>query len=66
MPTERRRAAKATAVRIDVRRAENLLKTGALQSAIFNSADFSSIATDSKGVIQIFNIGAERNGIPEA
>jgi PAS domain S-box-containing protein len=32
----------------------------ALQSAIFNSANFSSIATDAKGVIQIFNVGAER------
>ena len=39
---------------------EALLKAGALQSAIFNSANFSSIATDAKGVIQIFNIGAER------
>jgi len=37
-----------------------LLKTGALQNAIFNSANFSSIATDEKGVIQIFNVGAER------
>ncbi len=37
-----------------------LLKVGALQSAIFNSANFSSIATDAKGVIQIFNVGAER------
>ncbi|RYX88486.1 MAG: PAS domain S-box protein [Comamonadaceae bacterium] len=37
-----------------------LLKTGALQRAIFNSANFSSIATDEKGVIQIFNVGAER------
>ena len=37
-----------------------LLKTGALQSAIFNSANFSSIATDANGVIQIFNVGAER------
>src|SRR5881397_3270341 len=36
------------------------LKTGALQDAIFNSAYFSSIATDEKGVIQIFNVGAER------
>jgi PAS domain S-box-containing protein len=32
----------------------------ALQNAIFNSANFSSIATDAKGVIQIFNVGAER------
>src|SRR5450830_1284863 len=44
----------------EVRRQETLLKTGALQSAIFNSANFSSIATDAKGVIQIFNVGAER------
>src|SRR6478672_9898212 len=39
---------------------EVLLKAGALQKAIFNSANFSSIATDAKGVIQIFNVGAER------
>jgi PAS domain S-box-containing protein len=39
---------------------EELLQAGALQSAIFNSANFSSIATDAKGVIQIFNVGAER------
>ena len=37
-----------------------LLKAGALQRAIFNSANFSSIATDAHGVIQIFNVGAER------
>ena len=29
-------------------------------SDLFNSANFSSIATDAKGVIQIFNVGAER------
>ena len=39
---------------------EALLDEGALQRAIFNSANFSSIATDAKGVIQIFNVGAER------
>lgn len=39
---------------------EALLKAGALQKAIFNSANFSSIATDAHGVIQIFNVGAER------
>ncbi|MEK8022582.1 MAG: hypothetical protein AAB229_02130, partial [Candidatus Hydrogenedentota bacterium] len=39
---------------------ETILKAGALQDAIFNSANFSSIATDAKGVIQIFNVGAER------
>jgi PAS domain S-box-containing protein len=45
---------------IDVRSPEALLKTGLLHSAIFNSANFSAIATDVKGVIQIFNVGAER------
>src|ERR1700674_2823805 len=39
---------------------EALLKAGALQRAILNSANFSSIATDANGVIQIFNVGAER------
>jgi PAS domain S-box-containing protein len=39
---------------------EVLLKAAALQRAIFNSANFSSIATDAHGVIQIFNVGAER------
>jgi len=45
---------------MEFRRQETLLKTGALQDAIFNSANFSSIATDASGVIQIFNVGAER------
>jgi PAS domain S-box-containing protein len=45
---------------IEVQRKEAMLKTGALQNAILNSANFSSIATDEKGVIQIFNVGAER------
>lgn len=48
------------AVITEVRHEEALLKTGALQNAIFNSANFSSIATDEKGVIQLFNVGAER------
>jgi PAS domain S-box-containing protein len=50
----------AAEVVTEVRREEALLKTGALQDAIFNSANFSSIATDEKGVIQLFNVGAER------
>ena len=37
-----------------------LLKADALQLAIHNSANFSSIATDAQGVIQVFNVGAER------
>src|SRR5437868_5259132 len=44
----------------EAQRTEALLKAGALQSAILNSAYFSSIATDAAGVIQIFNVGAER------
>src|ERR1700676_5417438 len=39
---------------------ESAFRSGALQSAIFNSTNFSKIATDAKGVIQIFNVGAER------
>jgi len=35
------------------------LKAGALRDAILTSANFSIIATDEKGVIQLFNIGAE-------
>jgi diguanylate cyclase (GGDEF)-like protein/PAS domain S-box-containing protein len=41
-------------------RQESLLITRALQKAILSSANFSSIATDAKGVIQIFNVGAEK------
>src|SRR6187431_569791 len=52
-------AGKAEAI-TEVRREAALLKTGALQNAIFNSANFSSIATDEQGVIQLFNVGAER------
>lgn len=37
-----------------------LLKAGALQNAILTSANFSIIATDEHGVIQLFNVGAER------
>jgi PAS domain S-box-containing protein len=53
----RRKAAKGSVAR---RAHEALLTAGALQRAIFNSANFSSIATDASGVIQIFNVGAER------
>jgi PAS domain S-box-containing protein len=60
-PQEAKNSAAGTpAVVAEVRREAALIKTGALQSAIFNSANFSSIATDEKGVIQIFNVGAER------
>ena len=54
------RTAGTAEVITEVRSQEALLAAGALQRAIFNSANFSSIATDAKGVIQIFNVGAER------
>ena len=59
-PTVRESPAGAAGVKHDAQHAAALLKTGALQHAIFNSANFSSIATDAIGVIQIFNVGAER------
>ncbi|HLF30873.1 MAG TPA: ATP-binding protein [Xanthomonadales bacterium] len=52
--------ARATLAITEHQRQKALLKTGALQTAILNSANFSSIATDERGVIQIFNVGAER------
>jgi len=42
------------------RQGEPRFDASSLQRAIFNSANFSSIATDAKGVIQIFNVGAEK------
>jgi PAS domain S-box-containing protein len=53
-------AATTEAADIEDQREEALLKTGALQNAVLNSANFSIIATDEKGIIQLFNIGAER------
>ncbi len=41
-------------------RQKTLLINAALQRAIFSSANFSCIATDAKGVVQLFNVGAER------
>jgi PAS domain S-box-containing protein len=38
---------------------KSLLKAGALQAAILTSANFSIIATDEDGIIQIFNVGAQ-------
>lgn len=49
-----------TDVSQEVQRQLALLKAGALQNAILTSANFSIIATDEKGIIQLFNIGAER------
>src|SRR5580704_10629021 len=60
IPSKDTMEAKLASARDAARNKEALLKAGALQSAIFNSAYFSIIATDEKGVIQIFNVGAER------
>jgi PAS domain S-box-containing protein len=60
MLTAHKSTADAADGNVDLQHTEALLKAGALQSAIFNSANFSSIATDAMGVIQIFNLGAER------
>ncbi len=59
IPAPTDQAARAGAI-TEVRRQEALLKTGALQNAILTSANFSIIATDEKGIIQLFNVGAER------
>ena len=56
----KRLSAGAVEVFTEAESKEAVLKAGALQNAILNSANFSSIATDAKGVIQVFNIGAER------
>ena len=60
-PSRATTGADKSAAATELRRTKALLlKTGALQNAILNSANFSSIATDEKGVIQLFNVGAER------
>jgi PAS domain S-box-containing protein len=58
-PTVANVTARAAGV-TELRREAALLKTGALQNAILTSANFSIIATDEKGIIQLFNVGAER------
>lgn len=50
----------AAEVAAEVRSRELLLKVGALQDAIFSSANFSIIATDERGVIQLFNAMAKQ------
>jgi signal transduction histidine kinase/CheY-like chemotaxis protein len=49
-----------TSPQTETGRSNALLKAGALQTAILTSANFSIIATDEKGIIQLFNVGAER------
>jgi signal transduction histidine kinase/CheY-like chemotaxis protein len=45
---------------VEAQRQRALFKAGALQHAILTSANFSIIATDENGIIQLFNAGAER------
>jgi signal transduction histidine kinase/DNA-binding response OmpR family regulator len=52
--------ARTSEVAADMPRKAAPLPTEILQKAILNSADFAIIATDAKGIIQLFNIGAER------
>ena len=47
--------ARRAKIRVD----ELIVKSGALQQAILNSANFSVIATDENGIVQLFNAGAE-------
>ena len=60
MSTVRGSAAAKLTANMDLQRNESLLRTGALQTAILTSPNFSIIATDEKGIIQLFNVGAER------
>ena len=53
-----RRQVEAADLRL--RASAELAETEALRTAIFSSVNFSSIAIDTKGVIQIFSIGSER------
>lgn len=59
MRSVRKSTAKAADSKRDVHRSTARLNAVALQSAIINSASSSSIATDAKNAIQIFNFGAE-------
>ena len=59
-PTSRESSPHPLRVVTEISRKAAILKAGALQNAILNSANFSSIANDAEGVIQVFNIGAER------
>ena len=43
----------------EIGRRQAVLKASALQSAILDGTNFSIIATDEKGIIQFFNVGAE-------
>ena len=50
----------STDIGVRHRSADTLRTAGTLRDAVFNSAAFAMMATDEKGVIQIFNQGAQR------
>ena len=50
----------STDIGVRHRSADTLRMAGTLRDAVFNSAAFAMMATDEKGVIQIFNQGAQR------
>jgi PAS domain S-box-containing protein len=50
----------STDIGVRHRSADTLRTAGTLRDAVFNSAVFAMMATDEKGVIQIFNRGAQR------
>ena len=58
-PAARGSSVARAAANIELQRSEAMLRTGALQNAILTSPSFSIIATDEKGIIQLFNVGAE-------
>src|SRR5688572_9116854 len=60
MSNTHKRTAEAVAVGTDVQAQDDPLTTEALRQAMLNSPTICRIATDTKGVIRIFNIGAER------
>ncbi len=55
-PTQR---SQCTVERRNPRGRNDWTKIGALQNAILTSADFAIIATDARGIVQVFNTGAE-------
>lgn len=55
----RRTAPGSAKIVSDIGQKEAVLREGVLQNAILNNVNFSIIATDDCGVIQMFNVGAE-------
>ncbi len=60
MSNTEKRASGSDVTNVNAGPYDSLISAVALQTAIFNSATFSCIATDADGVIRIFSAGAER------